>query len=252
MNRLEQWQEKATLGIALRQEEARFIQTYRHKIFARGQGWVVGPLPAPGLEKQLRVWFSLPADLIARPEALPLSADSQDWLLAYHTLEFTSNKLGALKEMCRVLRPSGHLLLLSFNPPLFWGRNPKWQGKKVVNRRGCFYPTELKRVLHDNGLTPVEGQFLFYPSPLPWSKPSISWNQVGHRWWPHGAWVNALVAQKQLLIPIKARSQEKRIKIGKLALSPLSLQGGIKNKERNNGALGENLQRQSKGSLCNR
>ncbi len=241
MNKLGQWQEKAPLGIALRQEEARFIQAYMHKIIAYGQGWVVGPLSAPGLEKQLRLWSSLPADLIARPEALPLPADSQDWLLAYHALEFTCNKIEALKEMGRVLRPSGYLLLLSFNPPPFFGRNPKWEGKKVVNRRCCFYPTELKRALHLSGLTPVEGQFLFYPSPFSWGKSKVAWDQVGQRWWPHWAWVNALVVQKQLLTPLKTSLEGKKIKIGKLALSPLSLQEGIKNKERNNGAIRKNL-----------
>ncbi|MFT7289306.1 MAG: SAM-dependent methyltransferase [Halieaceae bacterium] len=47
---------------------------------------------------------------------LPLESDSVDMLVAFHALEFDEHPHGVVREMQRVLRPHGHLIIIGFNP----------------------------------------------------------------------------------------------------------------------------------------
>ncbi|MCF7971893.1 MAG: class I SAM-dependent methyltransferase [Methylococcaceae bacterium] len=48
--------------------------------------------------------------------ALPLQSDSVDMLILPHVLEFDSNKHQVLREVERILKPEGKLIILGFNP----------------------------------------------------------------------------------------------------------------------------------------
>jgi SAM-dependent methyltransferase len=61
------------------------------------------------------------ADLISDPEQLGVASDSIDVVLLPHTLERTESPHALLREVDRVLRPDGHLLVLSFAPGGLWG-----------------------------------------------------------------------------------------------------------------------------------
>ncbi|GHD29654.1 class I SAM-dependent methyltransferase [Parahalioglobus pacificus] len=61
------------------------------------------------------------AGLITSFEELPLESDSVDALVAFHCLEFSEDPHQALREMQRVLTPSGHLIIIGFNPLSFSG-----------------------------------------------------------------------------------------------------------------------------------
>lgn len=54
--------------------------------------------------------------LCCHGDELPLESDSVDFLVAFHALEFDEHPHGVLREMQRVLRPYGHLLIVGFNP----------------------------------------------------------------------------------------------------------------------------------------
>ena len=61
------------------------------------------------------------ADLVCDPEQLAVASDSVDAVLLPHTLERTSSPHAVLREVDRILRPDGHLIVLSFAPGGLWG-----------------------------------------------------------------------------------------------------------------------------------
>ena len=61
------------------------------------------------------------ADLVCDPEQLAVASDSVDAVLLPHTLERTSSPHAVLREVDRMLRPDGHLIVLSFAPGGLWG-----------------------------------------------------------------------------------------------------------------------------------
>jgi SAM-dependent methyltransferase len=61
------------------------------------------------------------ADLISDVEQLAIASDSIDAVLLPHTLERTESPHALLREVDRILRPDGHLLVLSFAPGGLWG-----------------------------------------------------------------------------------------------------------------------------------
>lgn len=58
---------------------------------------------------------------VADNEELPLGNDSMDVVLLHHALDFTEDHHRLLREVTRVLRPGGHLLIVGFNPYSYWG-----------------------------------------------------------------------------------------------------------------------------------
>lgn len=78
-----------------------------------------------------------PADLAGNPLELPFQDDSIDVVLLHHALDFIAGPRELLREAARVTLPSGHLILLGFNPFSFWGLarllpglrgRPPWNG----------------------------------------------------------------------------------------------------------------------------
>ena len=61
------------------------------------------------------------ADVISDPEELGIASDSIDAVLLPHTLERTESPHALLREVDRILRPDGHLLVLNFSPGGLWG-----------------------------------------------------------------------------------------------------------------------------------
>jgi SAM-dependent methyltransferase len=59
--------------------------------------------------------------LVMDPEHLALSTGCADVVLLPHTLERTPTPHGLLREVNRILRPDGHLIILSCNPGSPWG-----------------------------------------------------------------------------------------------------------------------------------
>jgi SAM-dependent methyltransferase len=55
------------------------------------------------------------------PERLPVLTDSVDAVLLPHTLEMEPEPHAVLREVHRVLRPDGKLIVLGFNPVSWWG-----------------------------------------------------------------------------------------------------------------------------------
>jgi SAM-dependent methyltransferase len=66
-------------------------------------------------------WESDSADILSNPEQLAIASDSVDAVLLPHTLERTESPHALLREVDRVLRADGQLLVLSFATDGLWG-----------------------------------------------------------------------------------------------------------------------------------
>ena len=84
------------------------------------------------------------AALIAEPAALALQSDSVDVMLLPHTLEFEPDPHEVLREVVRVLRGEGELLVLGFEPL------GSWSLRNAFTRGGC--PPGLRRTISESRL----------------------------------------------------------------------------------------------------
>jgi len=84
------------------------------------------------------------ADIQSSPEQLAVASDSIDCVLLPHTLERTPSPHALLREVDRVLRPDGHLVVLSFAPGGFWGL------RHLLS--GAGYPAGRERMIREGRL----------------------------------------------------------------------------------------------------
>lgn len=58
--------------------------------------------------------------LVAHTESLPLASNSVDGVVLHHALEYARDPRTAMREVTRVIRPGGRLLVCCFNPLSLW------------------------------------------------------------------------------------------------------------------------------------
>ncbi|MHB8535493.1 MAG: class I SAM-dependent methyltransferase [Sulfuricaulis sp.] len=138
------------------------------------------------------------------PEALPLDSKSTDVVLLPHTLDFCQDPHQVLREVSRVLRPEGHVVILGFNPMSLWGfrrliaRRPRaapWCGK-------FFHLSRIKDWLELLEFESTHGTMLYYRPPLRnegFMHRLHFLDRMGDRWWPMMAGVYLLVAKKRVI-----------------------------------------------------
>jgi len=66
--------------------------------------------------------------IISTADEIALDSDMVDLVILHHTLDFSKNPHQALREASRILKSSGHLMLVGFNPLSSWG------GRKLIKR----------------------------------------------------------------------------------------------------------------------
>ena len=159
----------------------------------------------------------------AVPQALPVASDSLDVVVLPHTLEYTRDPHGVLREADRCLIPEGHVVILGFNPWSLWGM---W--RLFLHRRGAapwcgqFYSlTRLKDWLALLGFDTVLVRTHFFRPPL--KRDSLMGRlsfleRAGRRWWPRLGGGYLLVAKKRVvtLTPIRPRWRPRRGLVGGL------------------------------------
>ncbi len=75
----------------------------------------------------------------AKSHSLPLQSDSVDMIILPHLLEFDAQRFQAIREVERVLKPEGILLVLNLNPWSVWVRYQfLWDKKMADSWRGHF------------------------------------------------------------------------------------------------------------------
>ena len=71
-------------------------------------------------------------DLLCEFDALPFESASLDLVLMPHALELAPDAHALLREVERVLRPEGRLIVFGLNPASLWGLRQKLDRKSVV------------------------------------------------------------------------------------------------------------------------
>ena len=75
----------------------------------------------------------------AKAYRLPLQCASVDMIIVPHLLEFDSNRFQTMREIERVLKPEGIVLIMNFNPWSLWIRYQYlWELKMADSWRGHF------------------------------------------------------------------------------------------------------------------
>ncbi len=151
-------------------------------------------------------------------DALPFDTQSLDLVVLPHTLELTQDPHMALREVDRVLRPEGRVVVMGLNPNSLWGLRQRLGhlkhrlsfGKKTFGKktdlflpgRGEFIsPRRLRDWLRLLSFEPEPGQFGCYRAPLAsqeWLS-RLQWMEsAGQRWWPVFGAVYCVVAVKRV------------------------------------------------------
>lgn len=148
-----------------------------------------------------RIHACEPGDLVAqntahlvldRFEELPIGSQTLDLVVLPHVLEFASDPHRVLREIDRVLRPEGRVILSGFNPVSLWGAR---QGIGRAIGRSPFLPVEaqfigLPRLRDWFKLLSFEaerGRYGCYRPPCRtqrWLDRTRFMEAAGDRWWP--------------------------------------------------------------------
>ncbi len=141
---------------------------------------------------------------------LPIANDSIDCVLLPHTLDFSDRPHAILREVHRVLRSDGNLVVLGFKTGGLWGL------RRLIPGAGI--PPGAEHMISDRRLRDwlklldlrIHGvQRYFFRWPLPGNRGSSSphWERRGQRLWPELAACYMLTAQKRVstLTPVRPR-----------------------------------------------
>lgn len=170
-----------------------------------------------------------PAALVCAFDALPFPSQSLDLVVLTHTLELTHDPHRTLREVERVLRPEGRVVVTGFNPASLWGLRQRLGharlGIGIGRRGGPTLPRESEFIgywrmrdwLRLLGFEIEGGRFGCYRPPFTtqrWLDRSGWMDRIGERWWPVLGAAYALVAVKRVrgmrLVGLVRREQRKR------------------------------------------
>ncbi|MGB5739843.1 MAG: methyltransferase domain-containing protein [Woeseia sp.] len=164
----------------------RFARTQRSFCISDREGVLVDPAPS----------------VVGRQYSLPLVSDSVDAILLPHTLEYSARPHAILREVHRVLRADGHLLILGFKPGGLWGL------RRLIP--GAAMPPGIDTLISDRQLsdwlqlldlhiTGTAPYFFRWPLPTRRVADSQAWERRGRSWWPELAACYMLSAQKRVV-----------------------------------------------------
>lgn len=148
---------------------------------------------------------------LAEETALPLPDAAIDRVLLVHALETTEHVRSLLREIWRVLTPSGRLLAVVPNRRGLWSRienSPFAHGQPYT-------PPQLSRLMRDALFLPRRGAAALWLPPsearlvLRWAD---GWERAGSVLWPRFSGVLLLEVEKQVYAatPVRAREAARR------------------------------------------
>lgn len=147
-----------------------------------------------GKEPGVQLWLEA--------EELPFETGSIDLVLLQHILEFSSHPHQILREVERVLRPEGSVIITGFNPLSLWGMRRILGDKKEYPWCGNFISfTRMKDWLALLGFEVAAGGFTCYFPPFTSSsllRRSQCIEPAGDRWWAVGGGVYFIHAIKRV------------------------------------------------------
>lgn len=171
-------------------------------------------------------------DFTGKATQLPFETDSMDVVLLHHLLEYYDSPQQILREAGRIALPSGHVVIIGFNPLSLWGAYrpigqvrslAPWCGRFIRPGRLMDWLTllnfKIDRAQYTTYGLPVNG----YSGTIPDYRQGLSRNAN----WPFGA-VYVIVASKQVsrLTPIKPIWQRQRA-FGRLNIVRPAVSNGV-------------------------
>ncbi|CAN5726608.1 methyltransferase domain-containing protein [soil metagenome] len=177
---------------------------------------VVAAMPA---QQGVEVW---PADArnlatLTAEDALPFQNAFFDRILAVHALEESPDPLALLREVWRVLSPSGRVIVVVA------ARNGLWaNAEETPFGHGRPYTrSQLAELLREAELEPSGWTRALYVPPVPWMAGwAEGFEQAGSRLWPGFAGLVLMEAVKQTFA-VKPRAHRARVRVAVPALNPL-------------------------------
>lgn len=139
--------------------------------------------------------------VVVEDEQLPLPDNSVDKLLVIHCLESSGNVRGLLREIWRVLRPEGRVLIVVPNRRGVWARfdtTPFGHGLPYSR-------SQLGRLLSDALFTAVDWSGALHLPPIERRlalNSALTAERFGNRLWPVFAGIIIVEAKKELIAPI--------------------------------------------------
>jgi len=122
---------------------------------------------------------------------LPFASESLDLVVLPHVLEFAADPHQILREVDRVLRPEGRLIISGFNPASLWGAKQylsRLIGSPYLPRDGQFISLiRVKDWLQLLNFSLDRGHFGCYKFPLQGQSAMARMDfleSMGNRWWP--------------------------------------------------------------------
>lgn len=133
---------------------------------------------------------------------LPFGCNSLDMVLMPHVLDFAEHPHPILREVERVLRPEGSVLISGFNPRSLWGLHRALGRRHGYPWCGHFISMpRLKDWLALLGFEVAEVRFVAYAPPFrqkKWLERGQFLESLGRRWWPGAGGVYFVHAIKRV------------------------------------------------------
>lgn len=139
---------------------------------------------------------------------LPVESDSVDAVFLPHTLDYSDRPHAILREVDRVLRIDGRIIILGFKPGGLWGLRRLIPGAALPpGADHLISERRLKDWLQLLDMRMESSVRYFFRWPLPGNKArgANAWERRGQAWWPELAACYMLSAQKRVsaLTPVK-------------------------------------------------
>jgi len=132
---------------------------------------------------------------------LPIESDTIDAVLLPHTLDYSDRPHAILREVDRVLRRDGRLIILGFKPGGLWGLRRLVPGAGIPP--GADHLISDRRLkdwlqLLDMRIDGTSRYFFRWPLPGNKARGSNKWERRGQAWWPELSACYMLSAQKRV------------------------------------------------------
>lgn len=207
---LEVWGDANGLDVLALGYATPFVSHLRHA--ARR---VTAAMPA---QQGVEVWPAGEPNLacLAGEDALPFANALFDRILAAHALEESPDPIGLLREVWRVLAPSGRVIIVVASRNGLWAHSeatPFGHGRPYSRR-------QLAELLREADLEPTGWTRALYVPPVSWmSGAAEAFEQVGSRLWPGFAGLVMMEAVKQTFA-VKSRGARVRVRLPARVLAP--------------------------------
>ena len=140
-------------------------------------------------------------DVRAQFHELPFDQHSVDLCLLPHTLEFSDNPHEVLREVDRIVRPEGRILIIGFNPWSLFGLRRAWSADGAPWNGHFVSLVRMKDWLQLLSFEPSGGKLACYIPPFAsekWQDRLDFLESTGDRWWGVAGGVYMLEAVKRV------------------------------------------------------